>query len=391
MLDKKTLQDLSIIIAFVVVSTFLIWLPHMLALPNFLGLNFSEGFNTIYRNFDGMEYVIIAKTGYLPETLKLLPQQLEAGYYAAHFPGYSMFIYFFSYFFGFLKSMLFVSLLFTILSAIAFYFLVKDFKLTSQPLTLSLIFLILPARWLVIRSVGSAEPMFIFFTILTFYFLMKGFTRNIKHKFIWLSAVFASFALITRPPGVLIALAVLIYILGSAYKNKDFHLNLIKRYLSFYPFLIVPITLLGIFYYYGYAFSDFWAYFHSGDNIHLVFPPFQSLNPNQFWVGKTIWLEDVIYIFLLGFLAALLLLKQKLNLFGIFVLTYLTASVFVAHRDISRYVIPIVPFVLIAFEKVLVTKEFKIVLVVLGFALYLYSQNFLLQNTAPFANPFAFN
>lgn len=388
---SKTLRDLILITTFVIASTFLIWLPHILSLNSFLGLNFSEGFNTIYRNYDGMEYVVIAKTGYSPESLKLLPQQLESIYYAAHFPGYSIFIYLFAPILGFLKSMLFVSLLFTTGSAITFYFLVKDFRLTTQPLILSLVFLVVPARWVVIRSVGSAEPMFIFFSILTFYFLMKGFGQTVKHKFIWLSAIFATIALLTRPPGVLIALSALVYLMGSIYKNKDFSMDKVKRYLSFYPFLLVPLTLLGIFYYYGIVFNDFWAYFHSGDNIHLTFPPFQSLNPNQFWVGKTIWLEDIIYIFLLGFLAAFMLIKQKLNLFGIFVLTYLTASIFVAHRDISRYTIPTIPFVLIAFEKVLVSKEFRLALIILLIGIYMYSQNFILQNTAPIPNVGAYD
>ena len=151
---------------------------------------------------------------------------------------------------------------------------------------------------------------------------------------------------------------------------------------KFWPFLLVPLTLLGIFWWFGQTYSDFFAYFHSGDNIHLTFPPFQIFNSGQFWVG-TIWLEDVIYIFILGLLAGLLLLKQKLYPLAFFVLTYLTASMFVAHRDISRYTLPAAPFVLIAFEKILVSKEFRIVLIILTLALYLYSQNYIISNIAP--------
>jgi len=63
----------------------------------------------------------------------------------------------------------------------------------------------------------------------------------------------------------------------------------------------------------------------------------------------------------------------------------------VAHRDISRYVLPVAPFVLIAFEKVLTSREFKIIFPVILLAIYLYAQNFLLQNTAPIPNPILFN
>jgi len=86
-----------------------------------------------------------------------------------------------------------------------------------------------------------------------------------------------------------------------------------------------------------------------------------------------------------------LLKTEKLKILGIYVLTYIGASLFVAHRDISRYVLPIFPFVLIAFEKILVSKEFKIVLVILLLGIYLYAQNFMIQNTAPIARPEVFN
>ncbi len=154
--------------------------------------------------------------------------------------------------------------------------------------------------------------------------------------------------------------------------------------------MLIPLTLLAVFMLYSFTYQDFWAYFHSGDNIHLSFPPFQVFNINQFWVGD-IWLEDIIYVFILGFLGGLLLIKQKLYPIAFFVLVYLGASCFVAHRDISRYILPIFPFCLIAFEKILVSKEFKIILVILSLAIYLYAQNFLLSNTAPFPNPQIFN
>src|SRR3989344_5184902 len=131
---NKTVKDILTLTLSTLLTTFLIWLPHFLTITNFYGLNFTEGFNTIYRNFDGTEYIIIAKSFYNPEAIATLPQSLSASYYAAHFPLYSLLILLFTPFLGFLKSMLFVTLISTIGSVIAFYFLLKDFKLTSQPL-----------------------------------------------------------------------------------------------------------------------------------------------------------------------------------------------------------------------------------------------------------------
>jgi len=387
----KVINHLFIIVFFILVTTFLVWLPHYLALPNFLGLNFSNGFSTIYRNFDGLEYVVIAKSFYNPGLIASIPLSQPPIYYASHFPGYAMLIFAFAPALGFLKSMLFVSLLSTIFAAFAFYFLVRDFKLTAQPLILTLVFLILPARWLIVRTVGSAEPVFIFFTVSAIYFFMK---YELQHKYSLLifSAISAMMAQVTRPPGILLFIALALYIHYKAWlKTKQ--IGWTKAFiqnLRFFPFAVVPLALLGIFYFYSQSYHDFFAYFHSGDNIHLTFPPFQSLNKNEFWVGQ-IWLEDIIYIFILEFFAGLLLIKQKLYPMAFFVLTYMVASSFVAHRDISRYTLPVVPFVIIAYEKVLVSKEFKIVLVILALAIYLYSQNFILANTVPLPNLTLYN
>lgn len=387
---NKLSKELIILILANILIAFLIWLPYYFRADNLFGLNFTEGINIIYRNFDGLEYVVIAKTFYNPQEIAKLPQSLPANYYAAHFPGYALAILPFAFFLGFLKSMIFVSLLFTVASTIMFYFLVKNFKLTNHPLFLSLLFLILPARWLVVHTVGSAEPMFIFFTILALYSFMMF---EADKKWVWLigTGLAGMGAQITRPPGILLFLALAIYILWKLLQEKG---NVIRRTISailtYSPLLLIPMSLLGIFILYAYAYQDFFAYFNSGDNIHLAFPPFQMFNKAQFWVGD-IWLEDIIFVFILGFLGGLMLLKQKLYPLAFFVLIYLGASSLVAHRDISRYVLPVFPFVLIAFEKVLISREFKIVMVIMGLAIYLYAQNFLLSNTAPIPNLEIFN
>ncbi len=387
----KTIKDLTILATLTLTLTLLIWLPHFLAIPNFFGLNFSNGFATIYRNFDGLEYVVIAKTFYHPNLIAGIPQTMSANYYAAHFPLYPALILLLSGFLGFLKSMLFTSLLFTIFSVWAFYFLVRDFKLSAHPLFLSFVFLILPARWVIVHSVGSAETIFIFFVISSLYFFLK-FEKNSNFLNIVFSAIFGLGAQLTRPPGILLFIALALFVHYKFYlerKTLGFKKAFLKH-LRYFPYILIPIGLLWVFFLYSQTYGDFWAYFHSGDNIHLTLPPFQVFNKSQFWVGE-IWLEDIIYIFILGFLGGLLLIKQKLYPLAFFTLTYLTASTLIAHRDIARYTLPIFPFLLIAFEKVLTSREFKIVLVIIGLAIYLYSQNFLIANVAPIPNLSIFN
>ncbi len=387
----KKVKDLTILAGFLILVTILVWLPHLTKIHSFYNLDFSPGFSTIYKNFDGLEYIIIAKTFYNPTLIAQIPQPKEAIYYASHFPMYPLLIAGLSPILGYLKSMLFITTLFTIFSIWAFYFLVKDFGLSKYPLWLSVVFTLLPGRWLIVHSIGSPEPIFIFFLILAVYFFLK-FEATERIRFIWYSSFAAAATQLTRPPGILLFVAVVLYIHWKIFiEQKRFGLaKAIKRHLRYTPYILVPLTLLGVFYLYGIQYGDSLAYFHSGDNIHLTFPPFQIFNKQQFWVGD-IWLEDVVYIFLIGFLGGLYLVKQKLYPIAFVVLTYLAASTLVAHRDISRYTLPIFPFVIIAFEKVLVSREFKIVLSLIVLGIYLYAQNYIINNIAPIPNLSVFN
>lgn len=385
---KPHFKGLIIITLTALLITFLIWLPHILSVPEFYNLNFSRGFSTIYQNYDGLEYVIIAKSFYDPNIITQLPQPKPPAYYPSHFPGFPIFIATLAPLLGYLKSMLFISIAFTILASFAFYLLVSEFKLTSQPLWLSIMFLVIPARWIVVHSIGSPEPIFIFFTIMAIYFFKK-FDDSVKFKYILPAAVFASLAQLTRPPGILLFTSFGLYLLYKVLKTKNIKQNL-SLVINSLPLIMVPLTLVGIFFLFQWKLGDFWAYFHTGDNIHLSFPPFQVFNKDQFWVGD-IWLEDIVYIFILGLLAGLMLLKTRLSMAGFYIITYLAAASLIAHRDIARYVMPIYPFALIAFERVLISREFKIVIAIIALALYLYSQNFLLQNVAPVAVMGAYN
>lgn len=382
----KTIKDLLILSIFTLVLTLLIWLPHSLALPNFWGLNFSNGFSTIYRNFDGLEYVTIAKSFYDPSKIAAIPQSQPVIYFASHFPGYAIFITLFAPILGYLKSMLFISIASTLLAIWAFYFLIHNLKLSAHPLFLSFLFLILPARWLIVHSVGSSEPLFIFLTITTLYFFIK-FEKTGHYMDIILASAAGLFAQITRPPGILLFIALILYVHWKFYldsKVMDFK-KAWRNHLKYFPMLVIPLGLFSVFYLYSLTLGDFWAYFKSGDNIHLTFPPFQVFNKHQFWVGD-IWLEDIVYIFILGFLGGIMLWRKKLYPIAFFILTYMAAATLVVHRDISRYILPITPFILIAFEKVLTSKEFKIILPIILIAIYLYAQNFILANTAPIPN-----
>src|SRR5690242_11955849 len=88
-------KQLSIVAAVSVLSLFVFWLPFFARAHTFWGIDFGgHGTETIVQNFDGLNYLAVAKTLYDPT---LLDQQFAGFgnppiYYAAHFPLYPLLI-----------------------------------------------------------------------------------------------------------------------------------------------------------------------------------------------------------------------------------------------------------------------------------------------------------
>lgn len=414
---KKNVNDIVILCCICLVSTLLVWLPFSLHLKSFYGIPLPDGgFQTVQRNYDGLNYVIVAKSWYQKELIGEFPQNLPAEYFAAHFPGFPFAIKLFSAF-GYLESMLLVTVLFSIVAVVAFYLLLRELGVTNDLVWLSTVFLLLPARWLVVRSVGAPESMFIAFVLLSFLFFLKALKSNAAGHFFY-AGLFGALAMLTKSPGILLFIAYGPYLLWDSIRGHQ-HIvvdettysssegevrveklevissrlrsnnNLSDFIRSFrwnaYPLLLIPLGLLGVFYLYSRQYGDFFAYFHSGDNIHLTFPPFQVFNSSQYWVGS-FWLEDIIFYVLMYGLAFFTLWQKRLYPPAIFVGVFLLATISVAHRDVARYSLPMAPFAIIAFQEFLSTKIFKYTMVLLILAIYLYAVNFIAGNTFPVTN-----
>lgn len=326
---------------------------------------------SVFANYDGPNYIIIAKTLYnkaLIGTSFSLPIPLE--YYPAHLPAFPFLIKFLDYFMPGPWAMLLATLSTTILAVGMFYLFIKKFNLSTSAFFLSVLFLFLPARWLVVRSVGSPEPLFIFAILASFYFF--------KDKKYWLAGVFGALAQITKTPGILLFISYFLLLIAETLKTK-------KIPWKAFPLLLIPLSIIPVFWFYKIQTGDFLAYFHSGNNFHLVFPPFQSFVTGRNWLGD-FWLEDMVWQYLIGALALFQLIKLKHFDLATFAGVFFAATLFVAHRDLSRYSLPLMPFALIAFSPFLEKKEFKIAFLIILLPIYLYAVNFILHNTAPIAD-----
>jgi len=364
--NKYRPQFLLLLITFL--SSVLIWLAFYKNIPQRLGFP-ETTLETVFANYDGPNYMIIAKCAYNKDCIAKnfsLPLPLE--YYPAHLPGFPAIIKYFSFYTNTPKAMLLAtlagSLLFTLVS-FSFYKLFFKEKLAFW---ITLITIFFPARLFVMRLVGAPETWFLSFILLSIIFFKK--------KKFFPSAIFAVFAQLLKSPGILLFAAYAIVALFEYLKTK-------KIDYRYFFYLLVPVSAIAIFYYYYLQTGDFFAYFNSGDNIHLTPFPYQVFVSTRSWIN-TIWLEDVIYVFALCFFAlGRLWKKYRTDILFIFPALFTLASVMVAHRDISRYMIPVYPFVLLAFGKKISHSNVRLIFFLLIPAVLLYAINFIIGNTAP--------
>jgi 4-amino-4-deoxy-L-arabinose transferase-like glycosyltransferase len=359
-------------------TTFLVWLPFLLKINFWYGIEVpNSSFEYIYRNYDGPLYIVPAKTFYYKEAIDKIGFELPlpSKYFAAHLPLYPFLIRVFGdifRIFGFslvyFKAMIFVNLIATIALTAFFYFLITQFKLSKNPLFLSLVFLFIP-KFLVVRSIGAPESLFMFLILLSIYFFEK--------ERYFLAGLFGGLATMTKTPGILLFFSYALVFLEKIIKTKKINWRWIGVFL-------IPLGLLAVFVIYAFQYKDFFAYFHSGDNIHLFYP-FSVFNYKANWVG-TAWLEEIIFYFFLYGLTVYSLKDSKYRSFFYFSLIFYVAILFVQHKDIPRYSVPLWPMALISFEKFFTSKKFLIVFLFLLPAIYLFAWNFIVYNIMPISN-----
>jgi len=379
----KKVQGLLLLMVMSLVPTIFVWLPFFARLKSFWGIPLpaDAGMATIVSNYDGPIYLVIAKSLYNPDLIGAsfqFPLPLE--YYAAHFPLFPFLIRIFSVLIGFPYAMLFVTVAASILATYFFYKFIRQYQNESNSLFLALVFSIFPARWLIVKSVGSAEPLFMAGVIASIYYF-----QNKKYL---LAGLWGALAQLAKPPGILLFTAYTLAIFAPAIKNAIItNKNILKlvEIKKYWPILFIPFSLLLVFLLFKFQFKDFWAYFHSGDNIHLMFPPFSVFNYSAPWVG-TFWLEEIVFIYLLGILGVLKLIKDRDYTISWFTGIFILSILFVAHRDILRYALPAVPFIIKAYSNTLITKEFKIAFMIIIIPIFLFSLAYISQNTMPVSN-----
>jgi len=373
MVFKKYDNYLKLILLTIFFS-FFFWFIFYFNVPGKIGFN-DVSLETVFFNYDGPNYMVISKCGYNKNCIGpnfSLPQPLE--YYPAHLPGYPILINFVSNFISTPKAMLLVTLSGSVFLTLILYEFLKLFVKEKKAFWITVLFLFFPARVFVLRQIGAPETWFLATIIASIFYFKKG-------KYLP-AAIFVAIAQSLKTPGIILFVSYGIIAIYELIKTKKF-LPVFKKY---FWFILTPITIFLIFNLYKIQTGDFWAYFHSGDNFHLNKLPYLVFISTKSWIN-TIWLEDIVYIYLFAIYGVYRLLKKyKFDIITIFPLVFTLATLFVAHRDISRYITPVYPFLFLAFAKKLNKKSIKIIFIILIPAIILYGINFVAGNVAPIAD-----
>lgn len=326
----------------------------------------------VYKNWDGPGYVLAAMSLYSPEIayknnfFSSADIHPDWTWLPAHFPLVPFMIRGLS-FLGYFPAMLAVGLVFTALSYIALYELVRSLKITKNPLLVTLPFIFLSPRWFVVSHVGSSESAFMFFMLLFLLFFYKK-----KHT---LGALFGALAQFTRPHGVFIFIGVCCVALWELYKEKN-----LKKTVTYLPYLAMPAVVFAVFAFYKIQTGNFFAFFEAialTSNLrNLPFLTFTFPNTNL----ETFWQEVNALDYVIYLAASLALFRKKLWQFGIIAIVYFIPLIFIQHTDISRYAIPLLPFAFIGFSEVIEKKEFTLATLLMSPAVIMYAINFMDHN-----------
>jgi hypothetical protein len=315
-----------LIIGIVLLSSLFFFIPFILQADNFLSIEFEEtGMQAVYRYWDGPLYVIVSKTFYSNESPLYQASNLGPGYFSAHFPLYPFTIMLLSGI-GDFNAMVVAAIVFSSLASLMFYTIVKEFGITDRPLLLAIFFGFFPLRWFLYRNVGATEPAFVFFCLSTIYFLKKD---RIPY-----AVGAASLATLTRIFGIIL----LPVILASLFFRKQLTIKNILLSGA------IPASLFGLFAYYDLSLGDFFAYFSVNQSyLQEPFRIMATFVDSHF--GELYAILVIAYA-----MAALILWSRGEREMALFIIVYLPVISLVAHSDASRYMLPMAPFALMAFE-----------------------------------------
>jgi hypothetical protein len=314
-----------LLLAAAVAGSFLVYTPFLTRMTE------------VYRFWDAPNYLTVARTLYdvRPDN-PLLAYVRTPTYFLRHFPVYPLLVRGFS-FFGYQRALLLVSVLATCAATLLFYRLCRDVWKLSSPGFLTLVFLYLPPRWLLYRSTGSTEAVYIALTLASVFLFEKSRVAG--------ASVAGALATLTRISGLMIAPAFAVVLAGR------------RRLREILWLALIPAALAGYFLFCASKTGNFLEYFSQHGDKMSVFLPFGFL-PQLFRKGLYHQAEFHILLALVYAVGT-----SRLRPFPVifwYCVFELGLHLFISTEDWSRYFLAMAPFALVVgFRDVIDTRAFR--------------------------------
>ena len=211
----------------------------------------------VYRFWDGPNFLTVARDLYVirPDN-PLLAYVYNPRFFAAYMPFYPLCVRALA-FVGYERALLLVSILASMAAVVLFYRLARDVWKLQSPFFLSLVFLFLPPRWVLYRSAGATEAVYMAATLASIWFFEKGRVGR--------ASLAGALAALTRISGLMIAPAYFVLLVRR------------KRTRSILWLGLIPAGLFAYFLFCAYRFGDFYAYFTPHGEKLARFAPFGFL------------------------------------------------------------------------------------------------------------------
>lgn len=298
---------------------------------------FLSSMATVYRFWDGPNYLTVARTLWdIRPDNPLLAYVYHPSFFASYLPAYPLLVRALSAI-GYQPALLLASVISTVVAVLLFYRLARDVWELSSPGFLSLVFLFLPPRWLLYRSTGATEALYMAFTLASIFFFEKARVGR--------ASVTAGLAALTRISGLMIAPAYALLLLRQ------------RRYRCLPWLTLIPAGVFLFFLFCAVRFGDFFAYFSPHGEKLQALVPFGFL-PVLFEKGLYHQVEFHILLALV-YAVGISRLRPLPVLFSYGLFEFLLHIV-LSTEDWSRYFLAMAPFALIVgFRELLDTRVFR--------------------------------
>jgi hypothetical protein len=322
MLGLRMLRRATVLAALLAMITLLLaWAPFL----------FFSRMDIVVRHFDGPNYLVVAKTFYVPPRSPLPAYALTPWYFAVHPPLYPFVLRVCSLFGGWKAGLFLATGLLAIASAAAFALYANE-AVPEIPVVLAVLaFLFLPARMFLYRALGASEALMSLLVVLAVLAWRKGRAE-------W--ALFAAaLSTITRTNGILVV-AVLCVALLVAGRVKT----------AFVGGALAAVPLLLLFSWHRFLFGDFFALLHAHDESaggagRLTFPFafIGEMAARNDW--ETAEMLPGLHLFFILCAARLWVKGDRLEA-GL-IAAHVALFSLLRERDLARYYLTVAPFAVV--------------------------------------------